>query len=142
MRPVSKYQQPAAVMGLGKKAAGREDAEAEGNLPEAGEHPHRPWNEANENNRNECAGADGGKELFDGHEDHFVGHAGVDAAGAGESLHADEGGGEDGGGDPDAQVVADVIGGIGQQQGLRDSSADRRTSRWRREWQRRSRGIP
>src|SRR5579864_1953883 len=48
----------------------------------------------------------------------------MDAARARERLHADEDGGEDSGGDPDAEVVSDVVDGIRRQVGLRDSRED------------------
>ena len=71
-----------------QRAAGREDAEAEHDLPQAGQHPQRVRREAVEHDGQQRAGDAGRDELLDRRIQHLVGEAAVDAARARDHLGA------------------------------------------------------
>ena len=76
--------------GTRQETARGKDAKAEDDLPEPGQHLESGRSEAWEGDGQQRTSDGRWKKLFDGHMDHFVGHAGVFAMRAGVCLHADQ----------------------------------------------------
>ncbi len=98
--------------GARQAAAGGKDTEAEDDLPKARQHPEDGgWSRKQEEGENGSGDARW-EELRDGHADHLIGQAGVEAIRTPEHLRGDERGGDDGSGKPESGVLYGVPGGL------------------------------
>ncbi len=108
-----------------QRTAGREDAEAEHDLPKPRQHPQALRRKSVEHDREQHARHAGRNELLGRRMDHLVGQAGVDAPRARDHLDADQDDADDGGRDPQGEVGEDVGRGVGQPQRLHPGGGDR-----------------
>jgi hypothetical protein len=129
VRPVSKYQPAATAIARGRKRHDENMPRLKMTCQMPGSIHCDPGTKRMSTNVTRPPTAADGQKLLDGHADHLVRHAGMNAPGAGVHLGSNQGGGKSGGPDPDAQVRGNMIGRIRQPKRLNARGSERQRTR-------------
>ena len=105
---MARYQNSGREHRTRKRAAGREDAEAEHDLPQTRQHPQALRREPEQHEGEQPAGHPGRDELLGRSMDHRIGKARMNPSRARHHLDADENNRDGGSRDPDSHVVEKI----------------------------------